>query len=337
MNATPDRRIVVITGASSGIGKAAAVRFAADGQHVILACRDPQRGRRALQQVIDASGSRAVELLRVDVASFDSVRRFCDAFRAAHDRLDTLIHNAGYFEHGLRTYQTSPDGLELTFATNVFGPLLMTELLLDRLQRSADARVLWASSTNIKNFFDPKREIQFDNLRGEHRADRPYSVYRMYGDSKMGQILLTRRMAEVYAPLGIRVNAIMIPATRVEKATLRKFHSWYRVLGLIVQNLNPWALAPEQIAACYHRICTAPECGGVTGALIDRDLEILRPLETGRPLSPAATLRELRHPRHTPPYADDPANIERMWRLAREVIDPALEAAGDAPATARRL
>lgn len=97
--------------------------------------------------------------------------------------MDVLIHNAGYFNHGITTYQFSPDGLELTFATNLFGPHLMTELLLEHLAKSDDARVLNAGSTNIKNFFDPKRAIEFDNLRGEQKERRSYSVYKAYGDS----------------------------------------------------------------------------------------------------------------------------------------------------------
>ena len=318
-------RTVVITGANSGIGKAAAVRFAACGDRVVMACRDLERSERARQEVMAASGSDRVELMRLDVSSFASVREFCAAFRQWHPVLDVLIHNAGYFNHGIRTYQLSPDGVELTFATNVFGPQLMTELLLEPLSRSADARILFASSTNLKNFFDPKRAIEFDNLRGEHSGSRKYSVYRMYGDSKMGLLLLTYRMAEEYADLGIRVNAIMIPATRVEKSTLRKLRGHFRLIGPIIQNLNPWALEPEDIAESYHHICTSDEFREVTGALVDHRNRVIEPAESDRPLGPLAILRELRDTRHTPAYANDPANIERMWTLGREVIGKALE------------
>jgi NAD(P)-dependent dehydrogenase (short-subunit alcohol dehydrogenase family) len=317
-------RIVIITGANSGIGKAAAVRFAEDGFHVIMACRDVARSEAARQQIMAASGSRSVELMRLDVSSLASVQEFSSEFRSRYEKLDVLIHNAGYFNHGIRTYQFSPDGVELAFATNVFGPLLLSELLLEPLARAGDARILHASSTNLKNFFDPKRAIEFDNLRGEFSTRRPYSVYRMYGDSKMALLLLTYRMAEEYAPLGIRVNAVMIPATRVEKATLKKFSSYYRLIAPFIQNLNPWALEPEQMAAVYHRVCTADAFREVTGALIDSRCEVLPPLESGRTLSPREVAREVWKTRHAPPYASDPANLERMWNLSREVIAPAL-------------
>jgi NAD(P)-dependent dehydrogenase (short-subunit alcohol dehydrogenase family) len=324
-----NERIVIITGANSGIGKAAAVKFAADGYRVVMACRDVVRSQKAQQEIMEASKSRSVELMRLDVSSFESIRDFCSAFRARHEKLDVLVHNAGYFNHGIKTYQFSPDGLELTFATNVFGPHLMTELLLDLLARSADPRVLFAASTNLKNFFDPKRAIEFDNLRGEFSGQRRYTTYKMYGDSKMAVLLLTHRMATEYAHLGVKVNAVMIPATRIEKGTMKKFRSYYRLIGPIIQNLNPWALEPAQMADTYHHVCTSAEFREISGALVNSKKQVLPPVEGKVPLTPREVAREVWNTRHTPPYANDPDNIEAMWRLSREVIAPAL-AAGEA-------
>lgn len=319
-----NERTVIITGANSGIGKAAAIRFATAGHQVIMACRNLEKSQKARQDVIDASKNQSVRLMKLDVASFASVRQFCADFSSQYPKLDALIHNAAYFNHGTKTYQISPDGLELTFATNVFGPMLMTELLLDRLAKSDDARILHASSTNLKHFFDPKRAIEFDNLRGEHKDSRPYSTYKMYGDSKMGLLLLTYRMAEAYASRGIKVNALMIPATRLERDSLQKMRSFYRLIGPIIQNLNPWALEPAQIADCYYHICTSDAFKAVTGTLIDSQNEIIPPAEGNQPLSPLATAKELWHTRHTPRYANHPEHIETMWHLGRQVIDQAL-------------
>jgi NAD(P)-dependent dehydrogenase (short-subunit alcohol dehydrogenase family) len=122
-----------------------------------MACRSIEKSRKAQQEIIGTSGNPAVEVMQVDISSFASIRQFCSSFRSEHPKLDVLINNAGYFNHGITTYQYSADGLELTFATNAFGPLLMTELLLEPLAASDDPRVLNAGSTNIKHFFDPKR------------------------------------------------------------------------------------------------------------------------------------------------------------------------------------
>lgn len=317
-------RIAIITGANSGIGKAAAVEFASEGWQVIMACRALERGRIARQQVIEASGNPTVRLKRVDLSSFDSIRQFCSEFRREFPRLDVLIHNAACFNHGVRTYQFSPDGLELTFATNVFGPLLMTQLLLERLAASSDPRVLNAASTNIKHFFDPKRAIEFDNLRGEFAGRRSYEAYKMYGDSKMALLLLTYRMAEEYRTMGIKVNAVMIPATKVSRETLGKFTGLFRILGPLVQNLNPMSLTPEQVARCYYHICTSEEFRGVTGALVDTHNRILVPAER-EPLTPIGVISELWNTRHAPAYASHPETVERMWRMGREVISGALD------------
>ncbi len=316
-------RTVIITGANSGIGKAATLKFASEGWRVIMACRSLDAGRKAQQEIIAASGNRTVQLMQLDVSSFESIRAFCAAFRREEPRLDVLIHNAGYFNHGIKTYQFSPDGLELTFATNVFGPLLMTELLLEPLSASDDPRVLNAGSTNLKNFFDPKRAIEFDNLRGEFAGSRPYTVYKMYGDSKMALLLLTYRMAEEYRTKGIKVNAVMIPATKVSRETLGKFTGVYRIIGPLIQNLNPFSLTQDQMAACYYHICTADEFRDVTGALVDHQNRIIEPSEQ-ESLNPLSVARELLNTRHTPPYASNPANVERMWSLSREVIDGAM-------------
>ena len=119
------------------------------------------------KEIIEITKNTNVDLMELDVSSFDSIRTFCTAFKSKYPRLDILIHNAAYLNHGEKEYKLSPEHIELSFATNTFGPFLMTRLLADHLAKSQDPRILNACTTNIKNFFDPKRKIEFDNLRGE--------------------------------------------------------------------------------------------------------------------------------------------------------------------------
>ncbi len=314
-----ESKIVLITGANSGIGKAAATRFATEGWTVILACRNLEKGEAAKREIQSATASQNIGVMEVDVASFTSIHKFCTEVKLRYSHIDVLINNAGYFNHGIKTYQFSPDGLELTFATNVFGPLLLTELLLGHLEKSRDPRVLNASSTNIKNFFDPKRAIEFDNLRGEISDKRPYTVYKMYGDSKMGLILLTIRMGQEYRKRGVKVNAVMIPVTRISRETMKNFSGIFRIIAPLIQNLNPFALSQKRMGECYFRICTSMEFREVNGKLIDSDYRVMLPAPKGK-MNPFQIIRELLRTRHAPAYTDDSENIEMMWNLSQEVI-----------------
>lgn len=128
------KKIVIITGANSGIGKSAALKFATEGHTVIMACRNLEKAEIVQEKIIKVSKNKKVYLKEVDLSSFKSIYSFCDNYKEKFDKLDILIHNAAYFNHGER-YKLSPDNIELTFATNVLGPFLMTKLLIGHLKK----------------------------------------------------------------------------------------------------------------------------------------------------------------------------------------------------------
>jgi NAD(P)-dependent dehydrogenase (short-subunit alcohol dehydrogenase family) len=134
-------KIVIVTGANSGIGRAAAIRFAGEGYKVIIACRNLEKSKKVQQEIIELTQNNSVDLLKLDVSSFKSIEDFCSEFKTKYKKLDILIHNAGHFNHGEKYYQLSPDNIELSFATNAIGPFLMTQLLTDMLKKSEYARV----------------------------------------------------------------------------------------------------------------------------------------------------------------------------------------------------
>lgn len=202
-------KTVVITGANSGIGKAAAISFAEQGYRVVMACRNLETSKPVCKEIIDKTNNDNVEVIPLDISSKQSVFTFCEAFKGKYGVLDILINNAGHFKHGESSFQESSDGMELTFATNLFVPVLLTSLLLDVLAKSNDPRVLNACSTNIKHFFDERRKIDFKALCGESVAEKNYDSYKLYGDSKMGLLMATFKMAQEYKKQNISVNAIM--------------------------------------------------------------------------------------------------------------------------------
>ncbi|MFC3504186.1 SDR family NAD(P)-dependent oxidoreductase [Micromonospora krabiensis] len=172
------RRLVVVTGASSGIGLATAVALARRGDQVVLVGRDPARLQAAGDRVRDASGE-LPELFRADFAVLDDVRRLAEKLRAAYDRVDVLINNAGAIV--LRP-ATTVDGFELTIQANHLAPFLLSNLLRDRIGRL----LVTASGAHRSGALDP------DDLNAALRRYRPLSAY---GTSKQANILFAAEAA----------------------------------------------------------------------------------------------------------------------------------------------
>lgn len=307
-------RKVIITGANSGIGKAAAIKFAKEGYMVIMACRNIEISRTAQKEIIEATKNNNVHLMNVDMSSFNSIRTFCSEYKNSFDKLDILIHNAAYFNHGEK-YQLSPDHIELTFATNVFGPFLMTTLLLDHLKKSDDPRILHAGSNIIKHFFDLKTKISFDNLQGEFKDSRSHRVYKMYCQSKMALLMLTYKMAEEYQNEGVKVNALQINGAKMSKRLIKKFKPWWRPIAW-VQNL--FIPPPSYMANNYFEICTSEIFQNTTGKLINDKLEIMQVTPSEYP-GFFKQLKIVLGSRFYPTYANNDHVMNQLWELSRKL------------------
>ncbi len=194
--AKPDMRgkVCLVTGSSSGLGKATAMGLAQLGATVILGCRDKQRGEVALTEIKTASGNQLVELMLIDLSLQHSVRSMVAGFEKRYDHLDVLINNAGIFKN--RRVVTA-DGIETMFATNHLGPFLLTNLLLDKLKNSASARILSITAPSTTT-------LNFDDLQGEKK----FNAYTAFGASKMCNLLFTYELARRLEGTCITANAI---------------------------------------------------------------------------------------------------------------------------------
>ena len=184
-----DGRSAIVTGATSGIGEAACVALARGGATVHLVVRDLERGEAARERVAAASGSDALRLHRCDLSSLASVRSFAAAFNGTEDGLDILVNNAGVLPPE-RTH--TDEGFELTFATNVLGPFLLTALLVPSLERSAPARVINVSSGGMYT-----AKLDLDDLQLE---GHDYSGNRFYAHTKRAEVVLGDEWARRLAP-----------------------------------------------------------------------------------------------------------------------------------------
>jgi dehydrogenase/reductase SDR family protein 12 len=178
-------RRVLVTGANSGLGLAAAHRFADLGAVVHLAVRNAERGERARAEVVATRPDAEVHVELVDMSDLASVRAFAERFTAEHDSLDVLVHNAGALLHE-RTL--SAQGIETTLATHVVGPFLLTALLLPTLERSAHgARVITVASGGMYS-----TGLDLANLQSDQG---PYNGTQAYARAKRAQVLLTEEWA----------------------------------------------------------------------------------------------------------------------------------------------
>lgn len=189
------RTLALVTGANTGIGFEVARGLAKAGLDVVLACRDQNRGEDAIHSIAKEFPNPTLELLLVDLASQQSIRAAASSFVEKHPTLDVLVNNAGI---GVPTRQESPDGIELTFATNVLGYFLLTNLLLDRLQKTPAARVVNVASKLAGG-------LDLEDLEFNHRH---YDATAAYSQSKQANRMLTWALTRRLEASTVTANAM---------------------------------------------------------------------------------------------------------------------------------
>jgi NAD(P)-dependent dehydrogenase (short-subunit alcohol dehydrogenase family) len=175
-------RTVIVTGANSGIGLETARILAQKGAHVVLACRNQEKGEAACADITQRDAHAKVELQSLDLSSLASVKTFAEGFTAAHQRLDLLINNAGLMMPPLGR---TADGFELQFGANHLGHFALTGHLLPALLQTADSRVVTVSSVLHRY-----GSLNFENLN----AEKSYSPTKAYGYSKLANLLFMREL-----------------------------------------------------------------------------------------------------------------------------------------------
>jgi NAD(P)-dependent dehydrogenase (short-subunit alcohol dehydrogenase family) len=192
-----DGKVVLVTGASSGLGLAAAEGFAHLGATVRLLARDERRGELARTQVTARTGNGDVHLDLCDLADLDSVRQYARRLRDRTPRLDVLVNNAGALPHE-RTL--SVDGIELTFATNVIGPFLLTNLLVGLLAASDPGRIVNVSSGGMY-----AQRVHLDDLQ---MANDRFDGATAYARSKRAEVMLTEEWGQRLARSAVVAHAM---------------------------------------------------------------------------------------------------------------------------------
>lgn len=238
-------RICLITGATSGIGQAAALGLALQGANVVIVGRDKLKCITTADTIRRQSGNHTIDYLVADLASQQAIRRLAHEFLQRYDRLDVLINNAGT---NRLVRQLSPDGIELVFATNHLSHFLLTHLLLDRLKQSAPSRIVVVSS-----YYHRQARLDFERLQA--------GGLNAYPLSKLANLLFTYELARRLEGSGITVNAL--------NPGLVRTHIGQDIPGLasvVMRLMNHFAgISVEEGAKTSIYLATSPEVEGVSG------------------------------------------------------------------------
>ncbi len=238
----------LITGANTGIGKATALKIAALDAHVIMVCRNQEKGETAKEDIIQTTNNQNVELLICDLASLKDVKRFSEEFLKNYSSLHVIINNAGVFR---MKREESSDGYELTFAVNYLAHFYLTQLLLPLLKKSSPSRIVNLSS-DMHKFF----KIKLNDPLLEKR----FSGQQAYSNSKTAMVLFTYKLERELK--GSNVSVFTVNPGHVQtQLTTEGLPKWYRKIS----DLIPSRRTVEQAAIGSVYAASSNELEGITG------------------------------------------------------------------------
>src|SRR5215204_4993857 len=274
-------KTVLVTGATSGIGRATALGLATMGAHIAIIGRDRQRADDAAREIRTAGGGQ-VDVFVADLSSQSEVRCLAENVRDRYIHIDVLINNVGGY---WKTRHVTADGLERTFAVNHLAPFLLTNLLLDRLQQSAPARVVTVSSNA-----HAQGRIDFDDLQGE----RSYSGSRAYSQSKLASVLFSYELARRLQDTSVMGNALHPGVVRTsfradDPATVQRVF-----IPFLRRFMNPGPGAATSV-----HLASAPDLEQVTGRYFADS-----------------------KPKKSAQRGYDEAAAKRLWQVSADLVGP---------------
>lgn len=250
--APPDRpmgrKAVLVTGATSGIGKATAIGLAAMGADLAITGRNPERTEAAAEE-IRAAGDGRVEVFVADLSSQAEVRRLAAEVLERLPRIDVLVNNVGGYWN---TRHLTADGLEHTFALNHLASFLLTNLLLERLEQSGPARVVTVSSNA-----HGQGRLDFDDLQAEHS----YSGSTAYDQSKLANVVFTYELARRLQNTAVTANVLHPGVVRTSFGG----EDPGRTQQLVVPFMKPFMKSPKQGAETSVYVASSPDLNCKTG------------------------------------------------------------------------
>jgi NAD(P)-dependent dehydrogenase (short-subunit alcohol dehydrogenase family) len=246
-------KTVLITGATSGIGRETAFGLAAMGAKVVILARNDEKAREVVKEIKDRTGNGETEFIRCDLASLDSVRKAAEEFRSKFRRLDVLIDNAGMV---LGKRRITVDGFEYTFQVNHLAHFLLTNLLLDLLKGSAPSRVIVVGSAAHSS-----AHLDFTDLM----LEKKYSAFRAYGRSKLANLVFSFELARRLEGTGVTANCLHPGVVRTNFG-----HQTGGGAMVLYPLLSPFMISARKGALTSIYLASSPDVADVTGKYFSR-------------------------------------------------------------------
>ena len=278
-----NKKICLVTGASSGIGKEIAVGLASLDNRVIIVCRNAEKGELALEEIKDRSGSTSIDLLTADMSSQAEIRSLAKTIYDRYSALHILINNAGVV---LSKKMLSLDGIEMTLATNHLGPFLLTNLLLDLLKKDTPARII-----NISSAIHKWGAIDLEDLQYEHKK---YQFMKAYAQSKLLMNITSFELASRLIGTDITVNCVHPGAVKTNLGSNSAHSITVKLIDMAIKLLF---ISPKRAAKPIVDLAMSSKFTNVTGRFFMK----------GK-LAPSKRT------------AFDPIQTERVWGISEDLI-----------------
>jgi retinol dehydrogenase-12 len=250
-------KIMLVTGATSGIGEVTARELARQGAHVILLARNRQKAERTQHEIIAATGNSKVDIVIADLSVLQQVRDVAAQLHDKYSRLDVLVNNAGLMFGAER--EVSADGYEMTLATNHLGPFLLTSLLLDLLQKSPAARIVNVASMAYRFSKPTLTDLQ---------SEQSYSPVWEYGNTKLWNIMFTQELAKRLREHGItNITTNALHPGAVATGYGQQSGGW---LSAVLALGRPFMLSPEKGAETSLFLATDPSVAATSGGFFSK-------------------------------------------------------------------
>lgn len=268
-------KVFVVTGVTSGIGKALALLLAKTGETLVMIARDDERGTAVLGEIRLATQNQNLDLQLCDLSILSSVRNVAEIIRNRYEHIDLLINNASVYR---RKHAITVDGYEEMFAANHLGPFLLTNLLLESLQKAVQTN----GTARILNITAPSTvQLNFDDLHGE----REFNSLNAFGATKTMNLLFTFELARRLEKTGITVNAVHPGLAR--SALMKEAIAPMRLFTWLISG------SASKAAEWILQAATAEEFQNTTGKFLYRGKEI-----------------------EAPAYANDRRIQQRLWDVS---------------------